>query len=138
MFRHCEAPGSLPLAETNILLAASRLDGFSTFPFKIFSARQTIEIRRDRKPDRTVRQVAIQVGGVPTGNKAARQAYGVVIKHLLPSVSDCRLLCSLHEITLGASAFSCAASSSSGAGGKPRPTVAGTARPADLLSQCLC
>lgn len=53
MFRHCEAPGSLPLAETNILLAVSRLDGFSTFLCKTFSVRQTIEIQRDGKPNRS-------------------------------------------------------------------------------------
>lgn len=85
MFRHCEAPGFLPLADTNILLAASRLDGFSTFLFRTLSVRQTIEIRRDRKPNGNVSQVAIQVG-VPTGNKAARRAHVMVIKHLLTSV----------------------------------------------------
>lgn len=92
MFRHCEAPGFLPLADTNMLLAASRLDGFSTFLFRTLSVRQTTEIRRDRKPNRNVSQVAIQVG-VPTGNKAARRAYGKVIKHLLPSASD---RCAVH------------------------------------------
>lgn len=92
MFRHCEAPGFLPLADTNRLLAESRLDGFSTFLFRTLSVRQTIEIRRDRKPNRNVSQVAIQVG-VPTGNKAARRAYGTVIKHLLPSASD---RCAVH------------------------------------------
>lgn len=112
MFRHCEAPGSPPLAETNILLAVSRLDGFSTFLFKTFSVRQTIEIWRDRKPNHKVSQLAIQVG-VLTSNKAARQAYGMAIKHLLPSVSVCRLLCSSHYIMFGASVYSCAVSTSS-------------------------
>lgn len=111
MFRHCEAPGSLPLAETNILLAVSRLDGFSTFLFKTFSVRQTIEIRWDRKPNRKVSQVAIQVGVLT--NIVARQACRMVKTHLLPSVSDCRLLRSSRYITFGASVFSCAVISSS-------------------------
>lgn len=91
MFRHCEAPGSLPLAETNMPLAASWLDGFSTFLFKNVLS-ETIEIWRDRKPNCKVSQVAIQVS-VLTGNKAARQAYGMVIKPLGPSVPDC---CAAH------------------------------------------
>lgn len=133
MFRHCEAPGFLPLADTNILLAASGLDGFSTFLFRTFSVRQTIEIRRDRKPNRNVSQVAIQVG-VPTGNKAARRAYGMVIKHLLPSASDC---CAVHTASRLVHQFSAVQSVPVHVHSESTGHVTVTVQ-AELFSQCLC